>query len=94
MSKNIEKLCNTSFSSNNEYLVYMFEKLIVCTIIMYLLTYKTYLLQKQKKKLTPEKLKFERELISELQSNSIKLQYHNYYSSRNVSAKVQKFQYI
>ena len=93
MSKKIEKLSNTSFSSNNEYLVYLFEKLIVCTIIMYLLTYKTYLLQK-KKNLTPEKLKFERELISELQSNSIKLQYHNYYSSRNVSAKVQKFQYI
>ena len=92
MSKKIEKLSNTSFSSNNEYLVYMFKKLIVCTIIMYLLTYKTYLLQK--KNLTPEKLKFERELISELQSNSIKLQYHNYYSSRNVSAKVQKFQYI
>ena len=91
MSKKIEKLCNTSFSSNNEYLVYMFEKLIVCTIIMYLLIKPICF---KKKNLTPEKLKFERELISELQSNSIKLQYHNYYSSRNVSAKVQKFQYI
>ena len=47
MSKKIEKLSNTSFSSNNEYLVYMFKKLIVCTIIMYLLTYKTYCFKKK-----------------------------------------------